>query len=415
MKKIVVLFILILSLNCNAQDTIKVLFIGNSFTSQNDLPALFSQLSQSSGEHVIVASHMPGGISVGDVSQGTSAHMNNPVVYSLIRSNAWDYLVLQDNQGRFCLGYGQFPSSSLVIEGHLKIRDSLLYYHPCAHVIWYAGFGPKDGYPPYASTGSALIDTIYQNYQFLQDTAGQIIAPIGPAFQRIINNYPTINLWDADDVHPSLNGSFLIANILYTTIFKKSPIHCSYNAGLSSTVDSVLKNTGYQTTLDSLNNTGLQEITPQIVQSGNALTINGYSDCSWFCNNNPVSSASCTITITQSGSYYALVYDGNGCGFRTREQNYYCLGLTENRDNNISQIAIVPNPVVNQHSVNINNPCSTNVTVEFFGIKGEKIWSTELIPHQNQINISGFPDGLYFVVFKTDRGNKIQKLIIQNR
>ena len=33
------------------------------------------------------------------------------------------YLVLQDNQGRFCLGYGQFPSSSLVIEGHLKIHS----------------------------------------------------------------------------------------------------------------------------------------------------------------------------------------------------------------------------------------------------------------------------------------------------
>jgi hypothetical protein len=413
MKKIVFLFTYILSLNSQAQDTIKVLFIGNSFTSQNDLPALFSQLSQSSGENVIVASHMPGGISVGDVSQGISAHMNNPLVYSLIRSNNWDYLVLQDNQGRFCLGYGQFPSSSLVIEGHLKIRDSLLYYHPCAHMIWYAGFGPKDGYPPYASTGSALIDTIYQNYQFLRDTAGQIIAPIGPAFQRIIHNYPTINLWDTDDVHPSLNGSFLIANVLYTTIFKKSPIHCTYNPDLNADVDSVLKNTGFQTTLDSINNTGLREITPEIVQSGNNLTINGYSGCTWFYNNNPISSISCNVAITQSGSYYALANDGDGCNFRTIEQNYYCLGFTENQNDKLSNISISPNPAVNQMSVTINNPFSTNVKVEFYGIKGELIWCTELTEHQNQMDISSLSDGLYFVLFKTDNGNKVQKLIIQ--
>ena len=118
--------------------------------------------------------------------------MNNPLVYDLIRSNDWDYLVLQDNQGRFVDNYGVFPASSLVIEGHIKIRDSLLYYHPCAKMIWFAGWGPKAGFPPYASTGSALIDKIYSNYRFLLDTAGQVIAPIGPAWNRIISNYPNV-------------------------------------------------------------------------------------------------------------------------------------------------------------------------------------------------------------------------------
>jgi hypothetical protein len=71
---------------CQAQDTTKVLFIGNSFTSQNNLPALFSELGQGSGNNVVVAFHMSGGISVGDITQGTYARMNNPYVYSLIKT-----------------------------------------------------------------------------------------------------------------------------------------------------------------------------------------------------------------------------------------------------------------------------------------------------------------------------------------
>jgi hypothetical protein len=49
-------------------------------------------------------------------------------------------------------------------------------------MIWFAGFGLKYGFPPYGNTGVALIDSIYYNYQYLNDTALPIIAPIGTAF-----------------------------------------------------------------------------------------------------------------------------------------------------------------------------------------------------------------------------------------
>lgn len=65
--------------------------------------------------------------------------MNNPVVYENIRSDKWDYVVLQDNQGRFVLDYAQFPSSSLVIQGHQQIRDSVLKNNPCAKMVWFEG------------------------------------------------------------------------------------------------------------------------------------------------------------------------------------------------------------------------------------------------------------------------------------
>ncbi len=407
MKQILVVISILIVMNCKGQDTTKVLFIGNSFTSQNNLPALFSQIAQSTGDAVVVASHMPGGVSVGDISQGTSAHMNNPLVYSLIRSNNWDYLVLQDNQGRFCLNYGQFPSSSLVIEGHIKIRDSLLFYHPCAHIIWYAGFGPKNGYLPYASTGSALIDTIYQNYQFLRDTAGQIIAPIGPAFQKIISGYPSVNLWDTDDTHPSLNGSFLIANVIYTTIFKKSPILCSYNPGLASNVDSLLKNTAYQTTFDSLYNTGLLSSTPQISQTNNDLIVSGYQSCNWYFNDSPYASNNGTATITQPGSYYAITTDNNGCTFRTFEQSYILTGLEENSLDRNSNSIVYPNPA--QEYIHIKAPQDTEIQI--LNIEGQLLHEIKINTQETTISLRNFSKGIYIIKIKDEKGIVIRKFI----
>ena len=407
MRHLILIALLVISNLCQAQDTTKVLFIGNSYTSQNDLPNLFKQLSIGTGKNVTIASHMPGGISVGDISQGTSAHMNNPIVYSLIRSDDWDYLVLQDNQGRFCLGYGQFPPSSLVIEGHLKLRDSLLYYHPCAHMIWFAGFGPKNGYPPYGNTGEALIDSIYRNYQFLSDTAHQIIAPIGPAFKRIIAGFPSINLWGSDDTHPSLYGSSLIANILYTTVFKSSPISSSYNPGIATSEDSLLKNTAYQTTIDSLNYTGLIEITPVINQIGNTLSVSGFQNCSWFYNENPYVSNNCMANMNQSGNYYAVVTDSNGCAFRTVENTFLFTGINENSLISKLDINVYPNPA--HDIININAPKSTEIQI--INVAGQIIRTIYCISNETSLLIRDIPDGIYIIKAKNATGNAIMKFI----
>lgn len=412
MRIVIVLSVLLIHFLCLAQDTTKVLFIGNSFTSQNNLPSLFAQISQGSGKKVVVASHMPGGVSVGDISQGTSAHMNNPNVYSLIRSNDWDYLVLQDNQGRFCLGYGQFPSSSLVIEGHIKIRDSLLFYHPCAHMIWYAGFGTKNGLLPYAGSGSAMIDSIYQNYQYLRDTAGQIIAPIGPAFKRIISQYPSINLWDTDDTHPSLYGSYLIAGVLYTTFFKSSPIISSFNPGITPAIDSVLKNTAYQTTVDSMNTTGLDGITPEIHQVANTLSVNGYQNCRWYYNGTPYLSGSCTININSPGNYFAMVSDSNYCDYQTMELFFQTTGV-EGDEPSLANLKIFPNPASDFISIQTNNQAIISSDIGIYDIAGQLVHFDIMKPEQRRIDISSLENGLYVLVVRSKETMKSFKLIIQ--
>ncbi|MEI6898669.1 MAG: T9SS type A sorting domain-containing protein [Bacteroidota bacterium] len=400
MKKGFIILLILLRINCIGQDTIKVLFVGNSFMSFNDLPTLFSQLAEGAGEHVIVASRIPGGASVGDTIQGTFAHMYSPEVYALIKSNDWDYLFLQDRQSRFCMPYGIFPGDSKVIEGHTKIRDSLLFYHPCAHMIWFAGFGTKNGYFPYSTTGVGLIDSIYQNYQFLEDSIGQVIAPIGPAYLRIIADHPSIDLWGPDEEHPSLKGSLLIASVVYTTIFKSSPMVSNFNPGIPVAEDSILKSTGYQTTMDSLGFSGLASITPTIVQSGNSLMVNGYPTCGWFFNRQPSPANNCVAEISQSGNYYAVVTNGAGCKFRTLE-NYYSINTGTGERNRTDLIAVYPLPASSTISIN------ANVSISHLKVIDSTMKIMKEISHpskKTELDISAWPEGLYLILVTNEKG-----------
>ncbi|MDI1355967.1 MAG: SGNH/GDSL hydrolase family protein [bacterium] len=390
----------------------RVLFIGNSFTSVNNLPVVFQQLAAGAGKPVVVGDHSPGGATVGDTAQGTYAHMNNPQVYSLIKSRNWDYLVLQDNQGRFVNNYGIFPGSSKVIEGHKMIRDSLLYYHPCAKMIWFAGWGPKAGYPPYSSTGKGLIEKIYANYLYLYGVAGQVIAPIGPAWERIISSYTNINLWDADDVHPGINGTALTADVVYATIFKTSARQSTYTpAGISLGTDTILKNTGFQTVMDSLNYSGLLAITPTIVKGGNTLSITGYPICRWYLNGTFLMSTSGILHITQPGTYYAILFDATNCMYRSLDYVVSDITFISKYAPSESELNIFPNPA----SVSITISSSRVITeFQLINALGHEVLRGKGNGSEIEADVSLLPKGIYVMkVIDPVYGMRTKKIILQ--
>ena len=51
---------------------------------------------------------------------------------------------------------------------------------------------------------------------------------------RCLEQYPQIELWGEDGMHPSLEGSYLAACTAYAVIFQESPEGCTYTAGLDS-------------------------------------------------------------------------------------------------------------------------------------------------------------------------------------
>jgi len=398
MKKIFTILSLLIAITCNAQDSIKVLFIGNSYTYFENMPDLFSNIADSAGYKVKIQMYAPGGVSVGDISQGTQAHMNNPAVYENIRSDKWDYVVLQDNQGRFVLDYGHFPSSSLVIQGHLQIRDSVLKNNPCAKLVWFAGWGTKNGMPPYGNSGIEMIDRIAANYLFLNDTAHQIIAPIGGAWKRIILTNPAYDLFSPDEMHPSLFGAFLTASVIYTAIFRDNPLYSTANGGLSAAIADSIKLSAWQTLTDSFPATNLQSITPELQWQNSQLTTGTYQHYYWYQDMQWISAAnSNTLNVSQSGHYFLMAENAMGCKLKSVSQHIIINDILEHNSND--DVSIYPNPVKTMLNIDI----TTTSIIFVYDANGKQITSSENIKGRAfELDVSHFLKGLYFIRIQTN-------------
>ena len=392
-------FFLFTYIFAQAADTTKVLFIGNSFTGTFDVPQLVKGFADAAALPMVIASHTPGGISVADVSQGTMAHMNNPMVFDLIRSNNWDYVVLQDNQGRFVDGGGNFPSptQSPVIAGHIKIRDSMRANSSCSRMLLFSGWAWKSGYPGLGD-GKKLIANIYENYQVLNTSAQEIIAPIGSAWLRAITQVPSVDLWGPDEAHQSMEGSYITAAVIFSSIYRMNTETVMFDNGMDTSIARKLRRIAYETVSDSIKPTKLNSFIPTLAYTGTTLTApTGYTKYQWFKNNTLMATTTTntyTVIAGSSDCYQVMVTNNNGC---TQRSALVCKPTT-GIDNIYSQeqITISPNPandfiVVN--NVKNNKPFSYTIAA----LSGSVVMKGKIDSNNTPINISTLSAGTYYI------------------
>lgn len=398
---VLIFFFCSFSYSAQVEDTTRVLFIGNSFTYYNAMPQIFEQLALQGNHPVKIMQHTPGGVSVGDISQGTMAHMNNPNVYQYLRSYKWDFLVLQDNQGRFVLDYGVFPATSLVIKGHKMIRDSLLHYSPCAQVLWFAGWGWKNGYQPYSSTGTGIIDRIYNNYTVLLDSAGHTIAPIGAAWKKLIASTSTLNLWDPDDAHPSYIGSLLTADVIYSSIFKTSALESTFaSTVISAYNDSLLRTIAFQTVIDSALSTHLNLITPSITVNNGVCSVPVASSVKWY-SGGLLQSTSNNYTVSKNSNIQAIVSTSQGCMLRSWQSTVLQPNTTAIENLTQETTEIYPNPFSNELNLKGVN------RIVIYNTQGEIILTHTCSAENEQLLTDQLAEGCYFIAAINQSGKSL--------
>lgn len=387
-----------LGLTCNsrASDTTRVFFIGNSFTFTGDVPGLVKGLALASGKNFYYEQHTPGGVSVGDIAQDTLAHWRNSNVFNTLRRGNWDFVVLQDNQGRFVLNYGTFPSSSKVIEGHIKIRDSMKRYSPCAHMLLFDGWAVQGALPPYGSSGTALINRIYANYKFLNDSMHEVIAPIGIAWKQSIATYPWVNLWSADSTHESLEGAYLTAAVLYANIFRTNPVPNSFTGGVDSVVAHNCRLLAWQAVSDSVVPTNFATINVPLTYVAGTLTTSGpWRTYQWYRNDTLIPGATDSSQAYVSGNcFYVVATDTNGCTSRSMP---YCY-TTSLEDEVLTQastgIHMYPNPASSHLHI---SGIEKYGYVQLYNAQGQLCASYGVEGSGGSIDISLLPTGVYFI------------------
>lgn len=124
-----------------------------------------------------------------------------------------------------------------------------------------------------------------------------------------------------------------------------------------------------------------------------------------------------TIDITTTGTYYVTVTDSLGCeGFG----QIHCINRTTGIDNlihgNDYSIEYYPNPASERLKIEMNNRISKDVRVELINLQGQILYMNQYSRVQNtieEINISDFSRGVYYIRFRIDDKFYIRKLMIQ--
>ena len=140
MKNIYILFFVIfLCGSLSAQKKIKVLFIGDSYISVNNLPLTVANMAKGHGDTLIYDSNTPGGTTF----QG---QCSNTTTLAKIAQGGWDYVVLQAQSEE-----PSFPPSQVQTDTYPYAHrlDSLIHaVDSCTETVFYMTWGHQNGDPP---------------------------------------------------------------------------------------------------------------------------------------------------------------------------------------------------------------------------------------------------------------------------
>lgn len=173
------------------QGPLKVLFIGNSQTSYNDLPLVFQSLLEaaSPGCRLEVSRVTVDGASL-------EYHWNLGTTVAAIRKNSWHYVVLQEQTWRPIRDQAKTAF-------YLSLFDAVI-REGGARTVLYAMWLP--GQPPAEQT------KISQIYAKLAEGRDVILAPIATAVALSLQRRPDFRL--DDGYHPTVAGTYLGAAVL---------------------------------------------------------------------------------------------------------------------------------------------------------------------------------------------------------
>lgn len=192
----------------------KLLFVGNSYTYYNDLPAILAQLIGDNEGEVQVFSVTKGGwklhryLDLQDENAEKLAHA--------MENAPFDVVFLQEQSVNPLLNYEQFADGVKRVAERVGAKRTVLYQ------TW----GRKEGHATLEEHGwtrKEMTDRLAEAYQKAAAAIGAEVSPVGTHFYAVGQAMPELELYDPDRTHPSYAGSCLAAMTHYKALFGTLP------------------------------------------------------------------------------------------------------------------------------------------------------------------------------------------------
>ncbi|HEY9733850.1 MAG TPA: hypothetical protein V6C89_18210 [Drouetiella sp.] len=198
--------------DCKANNAVRILFIGNSFTYVNSLPLTLAALVSNSNTQppATVAQVVWGGAKLAEhLVKGGSRKC-------IAQDGPWTYVVLQEQSQTPVLDTERFLSAvSQFNDDIARARSKTVLYE-----TW------SDKGKPDEQSG------LTNAYNRAASQTRALLIPAGEAFALCSRDHAEINLYDADGHHPSKEGTYLAACVFYAKLFGHSPVGLPCNLTL---------------------------------------------------------------------------------------------------------------------------------------------------------------------------------------
>jgi len=412
------LFLFILIGSVSSQTTKHVLFLGNSYTAVNNLPTIVANIAHNMGDSLAHSENTPGGFTL----QG---HSTDATSLSYINQGGWDYVVLQEQSQK-----PSWPISQVITDvfPYAKTLSNLIVQaSPCAKPLFFMTWGRKNGdsyncasWPP-VCTYNGMDSLLNLRYRMMADSNDAYVSPVGAVWHYIRDTKPNINLYSADESHPSAEGSYAAACTFYTLIFQKDPSLITFDFGLDPITALDIRNATKIIAYDSLAKWNVGKYLPnaQFSENHNMDTVyfknnSTYAiDYTWrFGDGNSSKLFEPSHIYTSSGNY-KVVLEANKCGNRDTISHNVQVTISTLNIPDYKVYKIYPNPIEEQITIAFNKSESLQ-NIAILSIDGKLVKTYENDEgKQIQLDVSQLSTGIYILQF-TIEGMSYQYKIVKH-
>lgn len=201
--QLILLAILLLPSSLFSQkDTLRVLFVGNSYTYFWNLPQLVAAMGETQELTIITRQSTVGGSNLGQ-------HWNkerNTRSRDLIEQGGWDYVVMNNHSMSTIDTPEEFDKYGKLFAELIKSKGA----EPVFYMTWARKWNPL------------MQKTITAGYEKLAKQTKSQVVPVGPVWMESIQHRPDIDLYFEDGSHPSPEGTYLTALTFFRFLTGKS-------------------------------------------------------------------------------------------------------------------------------------------------------------------------------------------------
>ncbi|MFZ4613432.1 MAG: DUF4886 domain-containing protein [Bacteroidia bacterium] len=422
MKTLAVAVLSLLIVAYSNAETKRVLFIGNSYIYTNNLPQVLKDVALSNGDDVIFDNSTPGGHTF-------QQHSTNATTLSKIAQGNWDYIILQEQSQRPAFPISQVQTEVFPYAAYL---DSLAKaQNPCATVMYYMTWGRKNGdasncqfFPPLC-TYAGMDSLLRLRYQMMADDNSSEISPVGPVWNYIRTNFPSIELYSADESHPNATGTYAGALSFYSAIFRKSPLNVTYNSTVSIANAALIKEAVEEVVFQNMEQWNIGDFDPLAnFEIGSGLGAGEFvftnlsensTEYTWdFGDGTALSTEANPLHVyAEQGNYNVMLVSKKCNRMDTIIQNLNYFFLSDKKNFKENVFSIFPNPT--KEVLRIEMQANFNGVIKICDALGKEIYNANL---QNNItnftiDTKDFEGGLYFISCRNERGEVNMKFIKQ--